>query len=176
MLRSTFFGSTSLKVKKASTDSGNFLSFDSFPFLTNSASWTFESIPVTSGIETSLQIVLKRVSGCEGSSGGFARSRLLLRFEGRDGRVPLAALYLLHEEAGVCVLDLDPHAHASAYDLPHRRLYRLGVRVAHLDLRDVEDLVKGHAPHQVGVWLPRALGDAGLLDDERRGRRCSYGD
>src|SRR5271169_5417123 len=43
MFKSVFFGSTSLKVRKASTDSGNFRSLESFPFLTNSAIWTFES-------------------------------------------------------------------------------------------------------------------------------------
>src|SRR5580658_3244919 len=85
MFKSVFFGSTSLKVRKASTDSGNFLSFDSFPFLTNSAIWTFESKPLSPESRRASRFFLKefRVQGL------FRRARRrfgagLLCFEGSN--------------------------------------------------------------------------------------------
>src|SRR5881296_385790 len=71
--------------------------------------------------------------------------------------------------------DLDSHATGGALDHAHRRVDRVGVQIAHLDLSDRADLRPADLPHLDLVRLTGALLDAGLLADEV-GRGRAFGD
>src|SRR5690606_17210521 len=69
------------------------------------------------------------------------------------------------------VLDGDPHRPGGAGDDLLRRLTVIGVEVGHLPLRDLTQLSLGDRAHLRRVRRPRALLDAGRLDEQpSRGR------
>src|SRR5690606_10228533 len=64
------------------------------------------------------------------------------------------------------VLDGDPHRPGGAGDDLLRRLNVIGVEVGHLPLRDLTQLSLGDRAHLRRVRRPRALLDAGRLDEQ----------